>query len=212
MFTLRQLRAATEFHSNNHPVSRQRENAVSRSALHPRQSSGTWRAAPLSQVAILKGWAWGMLFLLSPPHITAHSGSFLQTSLQSCPMQRHWAHVTRVDRQWPAVSLCCIVTPVRRITCPLPPHRCAVACSLILGGLKHSSAHTLLFWVQMQALKIQWISMWTCEDMKRLSGNKLHANWMDEADIYQILAMMCIKMLTDLSLNEVARFVCEQCK
>lgn len=51
-----------------------------------------------------------------------------------------------------------VVTVDCRITCPLAPHRCAVAYSLILPPKA--------------PMTFQWISMWTCEDTCRESGNK----------------------------------------
>lgn len=61
---------------------------------------------------------------------------------------------------------------------PLPPHACAAAAAVVAAvaaaaaadslfsrGMKHGSAH---IYVQTQASEVQWISMWTCEDTRRL--------------------------------------------
>lgn len=50
---------------------------------------------------------------------------------------------------------------------------------LIVGRPTHCGAQDFLFWERTQPLKIQWISMWTCEDAGRLWDNTLHANQSD---------------------------------
>lgn len=91
--------------------------------------------------------------LLSP-------GSFLQTSLPSVPfLQKAPGLCNEGWPQQPAVSLFCIVTPVCRMKCPLPPHRCAVSVFIFKRAETWQCSQ---FVVQTQAVEIQWISMWTC--------------------------------------------------
>ena len=113
--------------------------------------------------------------LLSPSHITCPPWF---NSVVLSPAKA----LGSCDEGWPrrqAVSLCGIVTPVCRITS---------SSSTFLDRLfgvffffrRAETRQCSKSLVKTQALKTQWISMWTWKDMRRLSGRE---QWMDKTDI-----------------------------
>lgn len=89
-----------------------------------------------------------------PPTYKRHQGHSVWTSRSPCAKAPRSCDAGRVTAG-------CAVVVDGRISCPLAPHRCAVSYSLMLP-LKG----------QRPTLNFQWISMWTCEDTRRESGNK----------------------------------------
>lgn len=167
---VRWWRVGTKLHSNNH--------------LPSCKSSRTGRAGSSISGGELNGWMRGMLSLSLRPHTSLlRPGSRLQTSLPSLPCEGTglvWRALTATTSR--VTSLHCHTS--LQSEWPLHPHRCAVSDCFFSEGWNMAVLTIDWFKSKCRHWKIQWISMWTCEQMSGLSGKTVHTTWMDKTDIY----------------------------